>query len=86
MIRLIDWLILLKHLVTLTIGCGGVFYLFVWANRLVGSNSNLNVIFGVFLFVVAVFLAIVILSWIRDFWRFLCKLFRKMFNLYEKKY
>ena len=83
MLNLKDWLTLLKHLVTITIGSGSVFYLIVQANRLVGSNSNLNIMFGVLLFVVALFIACVIFSWINDFRLFVCKLVRKLFNLYD---
>lgn len=83
MLRLKDWIILLKHLLSLTLCCSGIYYLLLNANKLVASNSNLGIAFGVFLFILSLFLCFVLISWLKDFWQFVCKLFRKLLNLYD---
>jgi|NOAtaT_6_FD_contig_101_1268147_length_2040_multi_8_in_0_out_0_2 hypothetical protein len=59
-----------------------IIYLLALATKLI-IGSNLMIIAGICLYVVCVGLIVIFLEVAKDFWVFLCKFIRRMFNLYD---
>jgi len=59
-----------------------IIYLLAFATKLI-IGSNLMIIAGICLYVVCVGLIVIFLEVAKDFWVFLCKFIRRMFNLYD---
>jgi len=59
-----------------------IIYLLALATKLI-IGSNLMIIAGICLYVVCVGLIVIFLEVAKDFWVFLCKFIRWMFNLYD---
>ena len=59
-----------------------IIYLLALATKLI-IGSNLSIIIGIFLYIICLMLIAIFIEVAKDFWIFLCKFIRRMFNLYD---